>query len=56
MVETPDTNTLLIRLDERVKHLEEMMKNHLQSHLRYSLMAWTVAIGALITLAITLFT
>jgi len=44
----------LIRLDTDVKWIKKNLSNHLQSHLRYSIMAWTTAIGAIISLVIIL--
>ena len=47
---------LLIRLDERLKMIEEMLHNHLQHHFRSSLLAWSIAGGALIALITTILT
>jgi len=51
-----ERDELLIRLDERTDSLEKRsvkqemaMENHLEHHFRYSIMAWTIAIGAIIT-------
>ena len=41
---------LLVRIDERTKTFERQMENHLKHHLRYSLLAWSVALGAIIRL------
>jgi len=43
---------LLIRIDERLKTVENNQENHLRHHFRYNLLAWTVALGALISLLI----
>jgi hypothetical protein len=40
---------LLIRIDERTEDLERNFDNHLAHHFRYSILAWTITIGALIT-------
>ncbi len=41
---------LLIRIDERTKTFEKQMSNHLVHHFRYNLLAWTVTLGAVISL------
>lgn len=45
---------LLIRIDERTEDLEKQFSNHLQHHFRYSILAWTVTLGALVTMVIAL--
>ena len=40
---------LLIRLDERQTIFERHFDNHLAHHFRYSILAWTITAGALIT-------
>lgn len=45
---------LLIRLDERVERIDKWCYNHDIHHFRYNILAWTVALGAIITLAVTL--
>lgn len=49
-----ERNELLIRLDERTAYLEKSMSNHLKSHFRYSLLAWSTAMSAIITLLVML--
>jgi len=41
---------LLIRIDERTKNFETQMTNHLRHHFRYNILAWTVALGAIVSL------
>ncbi len=41
---------LLIRIDERTKTFEQQMTNHLVHHFRYSILAWAVTIGAIVSL------
>jgi len=45
---------LLICIDAKLKVLKEQFENHLNHHFRYSLMAWGIALGAIVTLAIGL--
>ena len=45
---------LLIRLDERVERIDKWCNNHDVHHFRYNLLAWSVALGAIVTLAIAL--
>lgn len=52
---------LLIRIDERTKTFEHRMDdyntkidNHLRHHFRYNILAWSIAGGAIVTLAIAL--
>ncbi len=52
---------LLICIDAKLKALKEQYKefrehfeNHLQHHFRYNLLAWTIALGAIVTLAVAL--
>lgn len=51
-----ERNELLIRLDERTLDLDERSKkqekamgNHLEHHFKYSIMAWTITLGAIAT-------
>ena len=44
---------LLVRIDERLKRLEKWAYNHDTHHLRYNLLAWSVALGAIVSLVIT---
>ena len=41
---------LLVRIDERTKTFEQQMTNHLAHHFRYTILAWSVSIGAIISL------
>ena len=41
----------LIRIETDVSYLKEAMNNHLSHHFRYTIMAFSVALGALATLA-----
>ena len=43
---------LLIRIDVRTEKIEKWCFNHDSKHFRYNLLAWSVALGAIITLAI----
>lgn len=43
---------LLVRIDERTKAFGRQMENHLKHHFRYNLLAWTVALGAIVSLII----
>ena len=43
---------MLVRVDERTKRMDKWMFNHDSHHFRYNLLAWSVALGAIITLAI----
>jgi len=45
---------LLIRIDERTKYFEQIMTNHLRHHFRYNILAWSVALGAIISLIVKL--
>lgn len=45
---------LLIRIDERTEILERHFDNHLKHHFRYNLLAWSVALGAIVTLTVVL--
>ena len=45
---------ILIEVKTIVEGLKEQFDNHLTHHFRYNLMAWGVALGAIITLAIGL--
>ena len=45
---------LLIRIDERLERIEKWCYNHDVHHFRYMILAWGVALGAIITLAIAL--
>jgi len=57
-----ERNELLIRLDERTldldersKQQEKAMDNHLEHHFKYSIMAWTIALGAVVTTILALY-
>lgn len=41
---------LLVRIDERTKTFEQQMDNHLKHHFRYNILAWSVALGAIVSL------
>lgn len=45
---------ILIRLDERVERIDKWCSNHDTHHFRYNILAWSVAAGAIVTLAIAL--
>jgi hypothetical protein len=45
---------LLIRVDEKLDGLIGQFSNHLKHHFRYNILAWTIALGAIVTLAIAL--
>lgn len=45
---------LLIRVDERTERIEKWCFNHDVHHFRYNLLAWSIAAGAIVTLAIAL--
>ncbi len=45
---------LLIEVHTILKELKVDFDNHLQHHRKYMYLAWSTAIGAIITLAITL--
>jgi len=45
---------ILIEVKTIVEGLKEQFDNHLTHHFRYNLMAWGVALGAIVTLAIAL--
>ena len=49
---TKEDRELLIRVDERSERVERWCYNHDSQHFRYNLLAWSVALGAIITLAI----
>ncbi|KKK70231.1 hypothetical protein LCGC14_2926060 [marine sediment metagenome] len=41
---------LLIRIDVKLDSLYAGFTNHLKHHFRYNIMAWTVTLGAIISL------
>lgn len=45
---------LLIKVDTKQDILIQQFNNHLQHHFRYNILAWSITLGALITMAITL--
>jgi len=51
-----ERNDLLIRLDERTARLDKWAANHDHSHLRYSIMAWGIALTAIAALIVALCT
>ena len=40
------------RIEERLDNIERNQSNHLEHHFRYTMYAWTTAIGLIITLII----
>jgi len=53
-VDAKKQDELLIRLDERVGRIDKWCNNHDVHHFRYTMLAWSVALGAIVTLAIAL--
>lgn len=51
---TKEDRELLIRVDERSERVERWCYNHDSHHFRFMLLAWGVALSAIITLAIAL--
>jgi len=56
-MEVQSDHDLLVRIDERTKAFEHRldsydvkMDNHLKHHFRYNILAWTVALGAIVSL------
>ena len=47
---------ILICLEVKLKELKNDFENHLVHHFRYSIMAWGIALTAIVTLAIALLT
>jgi hypothetical protein len=45
---------LLIRIDERVENIEVELSNHLTSHSKANIVAWSTAAGAILALIILL--
>ena len=45
---------LLIRIDVRTEKMEKWCSNHDIHHFRYTMLAWGVALSAIVTLAIAL--
>ena len=45
---------LLIRIDERVERIETEVSNHLATHGKVNILAWSTAAGAVIALIIGL--
>lgn len=45
---------ILIHLEIILKELKVDFDNHLKHHFRYSVMAWGIALGAIVTLVIAL--
>lgn len=45
---------LLICIDVKLKELREDFKNHLSHHFRYNVMAWSVALGAIVSLVLVI--
>lgn len=40
------------RIEERLDELKKDFENHLQHHFRYNILAWSVALGALVALLV----
>lgn len=53
-MDVKEQDELLIRLDERVGRIDKWCSNHDVHHFRYTILAWGVALSAIITLAIAL--
>ena len=53
-MDAKEQDELLIRLDERVERIDKWCSNHDVHHFRYNVMAWGIALGAIITMAIAL--
>ena len=51
-MDNEERDELLIRLDERTSRLDIWASNHDTHHFRYTLLAWSIAAGAIVTLAI----
>lgn len=49
-----EQDELLVRLDERTMRMDKWCFNHDAHHFRYTMLAWSVALGAIVTLAIAL--
>lgn len=43
---------LLMRIDERVENIEQQLENHLATHARANIVAWSTAAGAILALII----
>lgn len=43
---------LLIAMNEKLTELGKQFSNHLSHHFRYSLMAWGIALSAIVTLVV----
>ena len=53
-MDNEERDELLIRLDERTNRLDIWASNHDVHHFRYNILAWSIAAGAIVTLAIAL--
>ena len=53
-MDVKEQDELLIRLDERVERIDKWCNNHDVHHFRYTMLAWGVALSAIVTLAIAL--
>ena len=51
---TDTDHDILIRVETKLEEIKIDFENHLVHHFRYSIMAWGVALGAIVTLAIAL--
>jgi len=45
---------LLVTVAEQVKHIDKWCTNHTVHHMRYAIMAWSTAAGAIVTLLVLL--
>jgi len=53
---TDEEKEMLIRVDERTERMEIWATNHDIHHFRYNIMAWGVALSAIIGLIVALLT
>lgn len=51
-IESMSDHDILLVLNERTKTLVTWATNHDSQHFRYNLLAWTIALGAIVSLAI----
>lgn len=53
---TDEEKEMLIRVDERTERIDTWCTNHDVHHFRYNIMAWGIALSAIIGLIIALLT
>ena len=53
---TDEEKEMLIRVDERTERIDMWCNNHDVHHFRYNIMAWGIALSAIIGLVIALVT